>query len=139
MPSLDRKIWARQRLARRNDDGGRRGDGLCTLIAECADTRQAAIGYASQGWSSQHEGEGEEESKGSHWTVSGFLPALPAVVACEFVTVRRFRRFASRSKMGFVPLENCFVATIKRNILTKTSVISMIAVGHWASFGRSLA
>jgi len=41
--------------------------------------------------------------------------------------------------MGFVPLENCFVAAIKRNILTKTSVISMIAVGHWASFGRSLA
>jgi hypothetical protein len=44
-----------------------------------------------------------------------------------------------KSKKGFVRLEICFVATVKRNRLPKTSMISIIIVVHWASFGGSLA
>jgi hypothetical protein len=53
------------------------------------------------------------------------LPALSAVVVVVLITIRRFRRSAPKAENGFVAQENCFIAAAGRNILAKSSIISI--------------
>jgi hypothetical protein len=69
--ALPARDCAKRRLVRRNNESGRGDQRRRSLIAECADTGQATVGRAGQSGSAQHEGEGEEETEGSHLTVSG--------------------------------------------------------------------
>jgi len=105
LPALADKGHAPQQLSGCNNDRGRGGNDRRSVIGKCPDTRQAGIQRAGQGWPAQDEREGENETDGSHLTVSGFWPALSAVFVGELIISHRFRSSASKSKNGFAGRE----------------------------------
>jgi hypothetical protein len=124
-------------LAGRDNDRWGRGDDRRTGVGECADAGQAGVGRTGQRGTSQNESEGEDETDGSHLTVSGFAwPTLSAVVVADLITIGRFRRSAPKRKMVSSPRRIVSWPRPDETILYKKLIISMKwirAVGHWAT------
>ena len=95
------------------------------MIGEGADTRQVLVRRTSHRGTSQDEGEGEDEAGGPHLTCLRLSVAGSArPLVGHLIAVRCFRTSAPKTENGFVARENCFVASIGRNIGRKNSMNS---------------
>jgi hypothetical protein len=95
----------------RNDDSlGCRGDDRRAAIGESADTRQAGFRGTNDRGNSQHEGEGKDETEGSHLTVSSIRRRRFRRFVVGLITIGRFRSSAPKAENGFIAHKNCFVA-----------------------------
>jgi hypothetical protein len=91
--------------------GGKDDRGRYRGIREGTDPGQTTFDGARHRGKSHHTREGENETEGTHLTVSGLLAAGAVRRCCwRLHSHWRFPEFCAKSEKWFHRLENCFVA-----------------------------